>query len=181
MGVGGEPSDKAAAEAAADAAHCHTRLELDTAQLACDEKVCTGPKYDGGRFFLLRESRADLVSNFGGSARSTYNGIITVGAFPIGTTPTRRTPRLGDPYRRTRCCPTAGAFDLFSRVAPGRNVQTDSYRSARAQVPADVKALLDSGEWEGTELSDGSFLGPPHKTERACFDCPGPAPADPKM
>jgi hypothetical protein len=52
---------------------------------------------------------------------------------------------------------------------------------AAADVAADVKAALDLRAFESTRKNDGRFLGPPAQSEEACFNNPGPAPADPRL
>jgi len=49
------------------------------------------------------------------------------------------------------------------------------------QVPRDIKNVLNSIEFEPTRINDGSNLGPPAKDEKACFEKPGPAPADSQL
>eukprot|EP00536_Pseudo-nitzschia_multiseries_P005126 jgi/Psemu1/285561/fgenesh1_pg.93_\ len=49
------------------------------------------------------------------------------------------------------------------------------------EVPAHVKHALDVIDFEPTKMNDGRYLGPPGETEKACFDTPGPAPADPRL
>ncbi len=53
-------------------------------------------------------------------------------------------------------------------------------------VPADAvapapKNALDAKVFEATRKNNGRFLGPPATTERACFECPGPAPQDSRL
>ncbi|MGB0591129.1 MAG: hypothetical protein ACPGU1_15745 [Myxococcota bacterium] len=106
------PDATGAAQAATDAAHCHTRLDLDPSKLDCDatEGWCEGHRY--------------IKLNADGTAPA---------AIPS------------------------------------------------AEVPLDIKAALELRAFEGTRKNDGSFLGPPAETEQACFDTPGPAPADPRL
>lgn len=111
FGVAG-PADTPAAQSATEAAHCHTRLDLDTSKLDC---TTTEGWCEGHRYVKLN---AD------------------------GTSPTA---------------------------------------VASAEVPESIKAALDLRAFEPTRKNDGSFLGPPAETEEACFDSPGPAPADPRL
>ena len=50
-----------------------------------------------------------------------------------------------------------------------------------ANVPEQVKGALDIRAFEKTRRNDGRYLGPPGASETACFDNPGPAPADPRL
>lgn len=52
---------------------------------------------------------------------------------------------------------------------------------AEKKVPAHVKQALQLNDFQPTRRNDGRYLGPPGETENACFDIPGPAPADPRL
>jgi len=49
------------------------------------------------------------------------------------------------------------------------------------KVPSHVKRALNLFDFEPTKQNDGRHLGPPGRTESACFDKPGPAPADTRL
>ena len=52
---------------------------------------------------------------------------------------------------------------------------------ALSEVPERVKAALNLRTFEPLRRNDGRYLGPPQPSEEACFDAPGPAPADPRL
>eukprot|EP00949_MAST-11_sp_MAST-11-sp1_P001248 g1248.t1 len=52
---------------------------------------------------------------------------------------------------------------------------------ADADVPQEVKDILDRQAFVETKKNDGRYLGPPRPEERPCFECPGPAPQDSRL
>lgn len=52
---------------------------------------------------------------------------------------------------------------------------------SEADVPAGVRGALELRSFQPSRANDGRYLGPPAATEAACFDTPGPAPADPRL
>jgi len=49
------------------------------------------------------------------------------------------------------------------------------------RVPKHIQKALELLQFEPTRRNDGRYLGPPADTEQACFDTPGPSPADPRL
>ena len=51
----------------------------------------------------------------------------------------------------------------------------------RNKVPGYIRKALDLLKFEPTKKNDGRYLGPPAKTEEACFETPGPSPSDSRL
>jgi len=49
------------------------------------------------------------------------------------------------------------------------------------KVPKYITKALNLLRFEPTKLNDGRYLGPPAKTEKVCFDTPGPSPSDSRL
>jgi len=49
------------------------------------------------------------------------------------------------------------------------------------KVPEEIKTALDLLNFEPSKRNDGRYLGPPAKSEEACFDKPGLSPIDSRL